>query len=223
MNKNDFKNAFREAASSEFEHVPANENDIDFTFSERFNERMKKLVKSQKKPYYGFVNTAYKRVAVICVAFLTMAATAVNVEAVREPMTNLINYVFDTHTDYLFTGYTKDKITEEYTVKIPDGFEQINETKDYMEISREYENDRGDIIMFSQETTKGSSGYSIDNEHGEIETKTVGEFEVIYKKAYDTQLAFWTKYGYVFNIRTYGDVDYETIENMIKSFERVKS
>lgn len=219
MNKNDFKNAFREAAASEFEHIPTDENDIDFTFSERFNKRMKKLIHSQKKVYYGFVNTAFKRVAVICVTFLTIIATAGSAEAIREPITKLINYVFDNHTDYIFTGYTKDKITEEHTVKIPDGFEQTNITKSVFSITTEYKNDSGDVIEFSQITTKNSSGYSIDNEHGEIETKTVGEIEIIYKKAYDNQLALWTKYGYVFEISCFGDIDYETIENMIKSFE----
>lgn len=219
MNKNDFKNAFREAVASEFSQIPTDEESIDFTFSKRFNRQMKKLIRSQKKSYYSFLSTAAKRVAVICVAFLTIIVITDNVEALREPMTQFSRYVYDTHTDYTFTGYTTDKIDKEYSVKIPDGFEQIDMVKDDIGITMEYMNKRGDYIQFSQKITKYSSGYSIDNEHGEIETKTINEFEVLYKRFYDTQTAIWTKYGYVFEINCFGDIDYETIEDMIKSFE----
>ena len=39
MSKDDFKNAFREVISSEFAHIPSDEDSIDYTFSERFNKK----------------------------------------------------------------------------------------------------------------------------------------------------------------------------------------
>ena len=72
MSKTDFKKAFREVVSSEFAHIPTDEDSIDFIFSEHFEKRMKKLIRSQKKMYYNFVNTVFKRVAIICVVLLSI-------------------------------------------------------------------------------------------------------------------------------------------------------
>lgn len=130
MSKTDFKNAFREAVSSEFAHIPTDENSIDFTFSERFNKRMAKLIKSQKKVYYNFINTAYKRVAIICIVLLTMLTTACSVKAIREPIVNFFTEVYESFTRYFFEGDTVDVLTKEYSIsKLPDGFTQTNKTQ----------------------------------------------------------------------------------------------
>ena len=52
MSREEFKSAFREVVSSEFAHIPTDESSIDFTFSEKFNKKMEKLIKSQRKSYY---------------------------------------------------------------------------------------------------------------------------------------------------------------------------
>lgn len=109
MSKTDFKNAFREVVSSEFAHIPTDESSIDFTFSERFNKRMEKLIRSQKKVYYNFVNTAYKRVAILCVILLTMLTTACSVKAIREPIVNFIKQVYESFTHYSYDGDTTEK------------------------------------------------------------------------------------------------------------------
>ncbi len=219
MSKTDFKNAFREAVSSEFAHIPTDENCIDFTFSERFNKRMAKLIRSQKKVYYNFVNTAYKRVAIICVILLTMLTTACSVKAIREPIINFIKQVYESFTHYSFDGDITEKIAKEYTIKISDDFKQTNITKNEFFIAIEYTNSNGDIIEFKQMTAEYSTGYFVDNEQGETSTKTVDNIEVEYKKWYDTQTVIWTKDGYVFAIDCYGDIEYATIESMIKSLE----
>ena len=219
MSKTDFKNAFREAVSSEFAHIPTDENSIDFTFSERFNKRMAKLIKSQKKVYYNFVNTAYKRVAIICVVLLTMLTTACSVKAIREPIVNFIKQVYESFTHYSFDGDTTEKITKEYTIKYPDDFEQTNINKNNSLIAREYINKSGDIIEFKQMTTEYSTGYFVDNENGDIKTETLNGIEIQFKERYDTKSAIWTQNGYVFVIDCYGDISYDTIKQMIESLK----
>lgn len=177
MSKTDFKNAFREAVSSEFAHIPTDETSIDFTFSERFNKRMAKLIKSQKKVYYNFVNTAYKRVAIICVVFLIILTTTCSVKAIREPIINLIKQVYETFTYYSFDGDMAEKITKEYAIKIPDDYKQTNKTKNEFFILVEYTNSKGEIIEYKQMTAEYSIGYFVDNEQGETSTKTVGNIE----------------------------------------------
>ena len=219
MSKTDFKNAFREAVSSEFAHIPTDENSIDFTFSERFNKRMARLIKSQKKVYYNFINTAYKRVAIICIVLLTMLTTACSVKAIREPIVNFIKQVYESFTHYSYDGDTTEKITKEYTIILPDDFEKTNETKNKSLISVEYTNSLGDIIEFSQMTTEYSTGYFVDNENGDIKTETFKGIEIQFKERYETKSAIWTQNGYVFVIDCYGNISYDTIKQMIDSLE----
>ena len=219
MSKTDFKNAFREAVSSEFAHIPTDEKSIDFTFSERFNKRMEKLIRSQKKVYYNYVNTAYKRIAIICVVLLTMLTTACSVKAIREPIINFIKQVYESFTHYSFDGDTTSIIVKEYSIKLPDGFKQTNINKNNSLIAKEYINNSGDIIDFKQMTTEYSTGYFVDNENGKIETEIINEIEVVVKERFDTKSAIWAKDGYVFAIDCYGSVDWNTIKQIIESLE----
>ena len=223
MSKTDFKNAFREVVSSEFAHIPTDENSIDFTFSERFNKRMEKLIRSQKKVYYNLINTVYKRVAIICVVLLTMLTATFSVKAIREPIINFVKQVYETYTHYSFDGDTTEIIEREYTVKVPEDFHQTNKIESDAMISTEYTNSSNDIIDFIQMTTKHSIGFFVDNEKGDIETKTINGIEVEYKKWYDTQIVIWVKDGYAFEINCYGNIEFETIENMIKSLSQQKA
>lgn len=46
--KEQFINALREVVSAEFKDIPDNEDDIEFLFSNSFNQKMQKLIKRQK-------------------------------------------------------------------------------------------------------------------------------------------------------------------------------
>lgn len=219
MSKTDFKNAFREVISSEFLHIPTDENSISFTFSERFNKRMAKLIKAQRKAYYSFINTAYKRVVIICVIIFTMFTAACSVKEIREPIVNFIKQVYETFIHYSFDGDTTEIITKEYTIKVPDGFNITNKIENDALIATEYTNSSGDSIDFTQMTTAHSTGYFVDNENGTITTEYVNDIEVEFFRAYDMKQVIWTKDGYVFDITCYGNVTFDTIKQLINSVE----
>lgn len=44
ISKDEFKKAFNESISAEFAAIPHNENSIEYTFSERFEKRMNRLL-----------------------------------------------------------------------------------------------------------------------------------------------------------------------------------
>ena len=220
MSKTDFKNAFREVVSLEFAHIPTDENSIGFTFSERFNKRMAKLIRSQKKVYYNFVNTAYKRVAIICVALLTMLTTACSVKAIREPIINFIKHVYESFTQYSFYGDTVEIINKEYTItKMLDGYEQIDKLTSDNIIATTYKNELGDTIIFTQMTTEYSIGYLVDNESGEQYTETIAGIEIDFKEWYETKTAIWANGGYVFSIDCIGNISFEDIKQIIRTIE----
>lgn len=214
---NKFKSALRESVSKEFAHVPTDENSIVFTFSKQFEKQMDKLIKSQRKIFYSFVNTAFKRVAVILLICITMLTAAFSIKAIREPIVNFIKRVYSTFTHYSFEGDTVEKIRQEYTIKVPDDFKQTNIMKTDSLITTEYTNTAGDVIEFSQMTTEYSGGYFVNNENGDIISNTVNGIKVEFKEQYDTKSAIWATNEYVFEIICYGNIDYEIIEAMIIS------
>ena len=220
ISKAEFKEAFREVISSEFSHIPKNENEIDFVFSDRFNKRMAKLINSQKKAYYYLINTAAKRVAIIFVLILTMFTAAFSVKAIREPIIEFVKQIYETFIHYSVDGDTTDKITKEYSLtQLPDGFNQTNIIKNDNSITTIYENTSGDIIEFSQMTTEIHLGYFLDNEEGNIHSEIIDDIKVEFKEWRDLKSAVLINHGYVFMIDCYGEIDFDEIKQMITSIE----
>lgn len=220
ITKAEFKQAFREVVSLEFSHIPTDENSIEYTFSKKFNRRMEKLIKSQKKVYWKFVNTASKRVAIIFLAIFTMFTAAFSVKAIREPIINFIKQVYESFTHYSFDGDKTEAIAREYIItEIPDGFAQTNKIVNENSIITTYENSNKETIKFTQQISNNHSGIYFDNENTEISKETVDGVEVEFQKWYDTNSAIWTKDGYFFMIDCVGNISIDDIKKIIISIE----
>ena len=220
MNREEFKAAFREVVSSEFAHIPTDESSIDFTFSEKFNKKMEKLIKSQRKPYWNFISTVSRRAAVIIVAIITLVTAAFSVKAIREPIIKFIKQVYESFTHYSFEGDTVEIITKEYTItQMLDGYEQFDKLTSENTIATTYKNKLGDTIIFTQMTTEYSIGYFVDNESGEQYTETVDDIEIEFKEWYDTKTAIWANDGYVFSIDCIGNISFEDIKQIIRTIK----
>ena len=139
-------------------------------------------------------------------------------KAIREPVVRF-ERVYETFIHYSFDGGTTDKISKEYAIRVPENFNQTNRIQGDALIATEYTSDSGDIIEFKQMTTKYSIGYFVDNEIGNIKTEVINGMEVDFKEWYDTKSAIWAKDGYVFAIDCYGDIDWETIKQIIADID----
>lgn len=220
ISKAEFKQAFREVASLEFSHIPQDEKSINFNFSDKFNKRMEKLIKAQRKPYWKFISTTSKRAAVIFVAILTLFTAAFSVKAIREPIIKFIKQVYESFTQYSFDGDTVETINKEYTItKMLDGYELIDKLTSDNTIATTYKNELGDTIIFTQMTTEYSTGYLVDNESGEQYTETVDGIEIDFKEWYDTKTAIWANDGYVFSIDCIGNISFEDIKQIIRTIK----
>ncbi len=220
ISKAEFKEAFRQVISSEFSHIPKNEDEIDFVFSERFNKRMAKLINSQKKAYYHLINTAAKRVAIIIVLILTMFTAAFSVKAIREPIIKFVKQIYETFVCYSYDGDTTEKIIKEYSLtQVPDGFNSTNITRDDYSVVIIYKNETEDTIVFSQLITESNSGLFFDNENGSVFVETINGLEVEFKEWYQNKTAIWTNDGYVFSIDCIGDISFDEIKQMIISIK----
>lgn len=219
MSKTDFKNAFREVVSSEFAHIPTDENSIDFTFSERFNKRMEKLIRSQKKPYWNIINTTTKRVAVIIVAIFTVFTATFSVKAIREPIVNFFTEVYESFTRYFFDGDIADTITKEYFISdLPDEYIETDKIVSEAAITTVYENNNGDKIKFRQQITLNGE-HTFDSENKEKLVKKIDGLTIDFYVEDMIINAIWVKEEYSFRLTTYGDISVDEIESMIKSIQ----
>ncbi len=221
ITENQFKQAFREAVSSEFSHIPSDENAIDIVLSERFTRKMEKLINAQKKSYYAFVNTAAKRAAIVFAILLTMLTTACSVKTIREPILNFIKEVYETLTHFSVDGDTVEVITKEYyPTYIPAGYTQVDRMKSDAYIVTTYKNDADEYIDFKQMTSETTVGYFIDNETQILTIEDSNGLEIYYKERNNTKFALWNNHGYTFEINCFGDnIDLKIIQNIISSVE----
>lgn len=81
--KDQFISALRLATSAEFNNIPKDEDAIEHYFSKKFDQKMQKLIKRQKKSYWILINTASKRVAIICIAIISLFCGMLCIEPIR--------------------------------------------------------------------------------------------------------------------------------------------
>ncbi len=86
-------------------------NEIAFEFSDKFEADMQRLLNQASKPYYYFINTVGKRVAVIAVVLLIVLTTTVfSVEALRKPVIEFFVTVFEQFSVVVFGEEPNEKM-----------------------------------------------------------------------------------------------------------------
>lgn len=217
MSREEFRRAFNEIISEEFSDIPRDEASIPLTFSRRFERKMERLIRNQRKPYWFLINTASKRAAVIIAAVLTLFTAGFSIKAIREPIVKFIKEIYHTFIAYSAEGDVIDKIERRYYLNyLPEGFEKVNDFTDGVYAIIEYEDSSDKFIRFMQRITEGER-YNLDNEHGKVTTENINGMEVNFYDDGENNVAFWTQDGYFFEIYTNSNIDAETFEKLISS------
>jgi len=215
ITKNEFREAIRKVVSSEFEHVPTDENAIDYTFSAGFMKRMQRLFRNHKKSWWKLVNTVGKRVAVIFIAAALLFATACSFKSIREPIMRFITEVYETFTSLFVDGDTVDTIEKIYSLETPpEGFVQKDRLVSEALILTTYENAAGDTITISQVVTD-KSNVNLDREVNDIKIETVGEIEIVINRVEEKTQIIWFKDQYYFEITSTGNQDLEMLKAIV--------
>lgn len=225
MKKDEFFEILRIYASKEFEHIPQNEDDIDYEFSEEFEKKMEKLFNemSDDSKYQKSITISRKKlVAVLIAAIFILTIGAMSVSAIREPIVDFIYKIYDGFTDVLFDGDTTNVITYRYSLsETPEGFVEtehlITDSVEYVK----YENEQNkNIIEFSQNITENIS-VSLDNEHGCVEQFQVDGNDInIYISDYgDYYYAFWNIDYYYMELTYHGTTTLDELQNLICSIQ----
>lgn len=216
ISKTEFKNAFREVVSMEYEEIPADENSIDYCFSERFEKKMEKLIQSQKKAHWHYVNTAGKRVAVAALICLMLFTTACGIKPVREAVAGFIRNIYERFSVVFVESAVKDSISYVYRIeRLPEGYEEVDSFQNLHMNVTTYEDKAGNVISFVQSIRH--NGFYVDNEGVETYTVAVDEKDVLVYEDRDYAIAIWVQDGYFMHLECFGQVDIEIIELIIGS------
>lgn len=221
MTRVEFKDAFRYVANQEFAWIPTSEDEIDYTFSEKFEKRMDKLIRAEKSWFWHLVNTASKRAAIILVAVVCVLSATFSVEAVRVSVVNFIVEVFDGFLYITTEGETTKEITYEYIPGyIPEGYTLYEETRSILHVKRTYTNENRDMLTLNQDITAVNGNY-LDTDHGEVSQITVDGKEVIFYIGTDreTIYATWIADGYNLSVACHGDLPKEEILEIIRNYK----
>lgn len=220
MTRAQLNQAFREVASMEFADIPCDEAQIQFNFSDKFTQKMEKLIARQKKPYWEYMNTAGKKIAIVAILVLSITVTVFSNEEVRASMLRWCEDVYEEYIEYFFQGDTTTEIFHEYQLtSIPSGFDKVSQIEDVGIRIVKYSNDEEDIIKFEQYATKGYS-YVVDNEKAKVSTITVRGIEVkLYEYERELMGAMWVEDGYYMSLTYYGCEDIEVVKKLIESIE----
>ena len=76
---------------------------LDIKFSSEFEQKMERLIKQRKKPFYYLFNTVAKRVACIIAALIIAAVgTVLSVDALREGVENFFVEAYENFSRIIF-------------------------------------------------------------------------------------------------------------------------
>lgn len=219
ITREDFKKILRDEITSEFSHIPNDENVIDVHFTRQFTKRMQKLITLQKKNYWRYVNTMSKRVAIACLVVFMLFTTACSIPKIREPIVNFVREIHEKFVQYFFAGDTVQEISYAYQISdVPEEFEQIDISRSEGRIVTVYKNTAGEKIIFTQIATDNTTHY-FDNEQGKIFTEEIGGIEVEFYEQKEFITAIWIKDAYFFELIYYGNTTKEQLKNLILSIK----
>ena len=220
MSKAEFFDIFREYASKEFTGIPASDDNIDYAFSEEFENKMSKLFEdlySNRLKNSASISRR-KFIAILIAAIIILFSGVMSVGAIRKPVVDFIFKIYDGFTDILFDGNTVDKIAYRYSLyEIPEGFVETQRLITDGAIYFKYENEQNQkIIEFCQNITENIS-VSLDNEHGRVvKTQNNGNDINIYVSDYgDYYYAFWNVDYYYMELIYHGTTTIDEIINLI--------
>lgn len=170
-----------------------NDEEINHTYSEEFENKIKKIIKQENK--HNFVAKFYKyskKVAIIFLIIISVLGATMSIDAIRYRVLEFIKNVRREETNYSFKGKIK---SENFKIRkpsyIPKGFKEVNcdEISDFY-FTLDY-SDGYDYISF--ECTKLNNGnFQIDTEDSMVNKITInGNIEADYIKKKDRHMLVW--------------------------------
>lgn len=199
-------------------------NDIDnsFNFSSDFEKRMAKLISNQKKPYWDYVNTAGKRVAIIIATLLALSFSSLTVKSVRDGVIERIKKVYEICVNYQYAGSKADKINVYYKpFYIPNNFIEVEDVSTDISYNIKFNDNKGRMLRFNQ-LLPDNLDLFYDNENSQEVKIQIGDITAEGIKSDGFIAVHWEYDSYVFQLITDSDLSDDEIIKIIKSVKPLK-
>lgn len=226
-----FEETLLASALSDFSDVPPEEK-IDYTFSEKFEQKAGELIKKSRSKTWHRVNTTAKKLLIAAIITALLATSAMAIPEVREEVMKI--FAHDTGTYYYFTADedTVKKAPKEIeliysTTYIPAGFAQSNVTYSRDYVSFEYSSTDGDYIGYKQETMPDDPSHDVgpyvDSEGSKVAYVRLNGHDVmqiVFGESGEKAVAFiWTNEDYFFTMYCSSYDKITQARNMLISIE----
>lgn len=218
MTKDELMDALRDAASAEFADRSPYGSDCCHEFSDRFERRMDRLIRSESRASWRFFNTNPKRLIIIAIAvIMALFSVACAVPEIRESIAGFFVRMFSDHAEIEITDTIRERIDEIYELDpVPDGFSLSRKKTTEINVYLEYMDYNGNVIFLDQEAVHESS-ISIDSVSGTYCERNINGKSVLIQISDSYAQAFWEEEGYLFQLWYSSSVDLETISAWIDS------
>lgn len=180
------------------------EEALSHNFSKRFQKKMNKLIRQERRSPFikTFVNYS-RKVAIIFLIFISIAfATTMSVEAYRVRFFEVVIEVWEEFTSIIFKekqNIEDGKLIPVNPTYIPDNFKIIEHEINSYEQFIYWQNDNGIEIMFEQAKITANSIIT-DTEGIDIEELLIGEQKIIYFTNKNVNQIYWNDSNYIYAI-----------------------
>ena len=182
------------------ERVPDLSDVPDHVFSDRFEQRMQKLIRREAAHPWAVSHTAARNLLVAALIAVLLFALSMSVSGVRNAIYNFFTRHFDTYDELIFDDAGRTEIEHVYKITaLPEGFYQVPGIESSTDVVARYENANGEVIRLSQWIP--SAGTSVvDNEEGEISVIEIDGQVLFYYYHENVSFVNWGKDGYAFSL-----------------------
>lgn len=204
--KSMFIRAFLEAEALDNAKLKS-EDEIEWEFSEKFENSMNKLIKKNNTIKISTRRNIRKGLLAAIVAIIVLFMGLMSVTATRTPFIEFIKKVFPQYNEITLSEESTppvDKIETEYTLTdLPDDFEMTEYQKDDLVVMSKWENQTGEEIVLFQEIL--DPNLSIDTEHN-FQELNINGFEAYLMIAENNSVLSWTNGYYWFTLNVPNDL-----------------
>lgn len=200
----------------------------EFAPNKATEEKIYKLIRLEKKPYYVLINTVGKRIACIIILIFTMMMTTVfSVKALRDPFINFIVSTYEKASAIIFKSDEPKPnqsviLSEFYEPEyLPQGYTKTYEERLYLSYFCEFTDQDGNIINTDQFITDNAI-LSINTENVETERIFINDnkTEAIYFENKGEKKIVFSLDGYGFTVS--GKVEKAELIKIAESMKKIE-
>lgn len=227
INNDELTKALKDVYNEKYKYIPDKENYLTWNFSDDFIKKMDKLIARQKKVYWKYTNSFWKKSVLVILTVLFTFTSAMSVSAFREPVIDFIIKIYDEFSelgvdkDYIlyFDENINSSIETVYLPNyIPTDYNLYESYNDHFSVNQIWVNENDDIIDYRQ-TVLSLSTY-INTENTIINEKTEDNIKYYYYKQNNNNTVIWCANGYYYILSYPVNMPSDDVDKIFKNITK---